>query len=570
MLLLRERVLKNGGLISIFVALLICTACVPANAGAGQPEPNEPALIPISLATSTEVLLTQSPPIFTPTPSKEKSIEVAAIAPQALIDRLAFPVSVEWVQDNQKPEWVLKPLDGGNREQFVQAEWVYALVAPFPTVTDGISFAELMRIWRGKPSAKDHPIRLILSAETHAVLSSRWGKPDALFVRVVAADELLEQSWKQRNDWAIIPFEQIEPRWKVLRVNQRSPLDQEFESEKYPLTIPLGWHSSIGTPVPDALRVPETIRNREAGRFTSLILTGTTALVRQTAERMEEIGVNYPAEDIGSWLRGADITHVSNEVSFYEECPPAVPLRRGQRFCSNPTYLELFHNAGVDVIELTGNHLLDWGIEAFLFTLDLYDHEGFRYYGGGRNAEEARQPLLLEHNGNRLAFIGCNRAGPENIWSSDKTPGPAACDFDFLQNEISHLASLGYLPVVTFQHYEVEDLKPMNLTRQEFELVARMGAVIVSGSQAHVAHGFGFISNTFMHYGLGNLFFDQMFPLHRRQFIDRHIFYNGQYLGVELLTAMLEDYARPRPMNPQERAEMLEAYFRVSGWLPEE
>lgn len=570
MLLLRERVLKNGGLISIFVALLICTACVPANAGAGQPDPSEPAPIPISLATSTDILLTQSPPIITPTPYKEKSIEVAAIAPQALIDRLAFPVSVEWVQDNQKPEWVLKPLDAGNREQFVQAEWVYALVAPFPTVTDGISFAELMRIWKGKPGAKDHPIRLILSAETHAVLSSRWGKPDALFVRVVAADELLGRSWKQRNDWAIIPFEQIEPRWKVLRVNQRSPLDQEFESEKYPLTIPLGWHSSIGIPVPDALQVPETIRNREAGRFTSLILTGTTALVRQTAERMEEIGVNYPAEAIGSWLKGADITHVSNEVSFYEECPPAVPLRRGQRFCSNPAYLELFHNAGVDVIELTGNHLLDWGIEPFLFTLDLYDREGFRYYGGGRNAEEARQPLFLEHNGNRLAFIGCNRAGPENIWSSDKTPGPAACDFDFLQNEISHLVSLGYLPVVTFQHYEVEDLKPMNLTRQEFELVARMGAVIVSGSQAHVAHGFGFIDNTFMHYGLGNLFFDQMFPLHRRQFIDRHIFYNGQYLGVELLTAMLEDYARPRPMNPQERAEMLEAYFRVSGWLPEE
>lgn len=111
---------------------------------------------------------------------------------------------------------------------------------------------------------------------------------------------------------------------------------------------------------------------------------------------------------------------------------------------------------------------------------------------------------------------------------------------------------------------------PMNLTLQEFEQTAQMGAVIVSGSQAHFAHGFGFYQNHFLHYGLGNLFFDQMFPLHRRQFIDRHIFYDGKYLGVELLTAILEDYARPRPTTQEERAEMLEDYFRVSGWLETE
>ena len=31
---------------------------------------------------------------------------------------------------------------------------------------------------------------------------------------------------------------------------------------------------------------------------------------------------------------------------------------------------------------------------------------------------------------------------------------------------------------------------------------------------------------------------------------------------------MLEDYARPRPMTPAERAALLEAYFGYSGWVP--
>ena len=79
----------------------------------------------------------------------------------------------------------------------------------------------------------------------------------------------------------------------------------------------------------------------------------------------------------------------------------------------------------------------------------------------------------------------------------------------------------------------------------------------------------------FIHYGLGNLFFDQMTYIlpsgevideTRREFYDRHVFYDGRYLGVELLTGMLEDYSRPRPMTAAERDAFLSEYFYLSGW----
>jgi poly-gamma-glutamate synthesis protein (capsule biosynthesis protein) len=67
----------------------------------------------------------------------------------------------------------------------------------------------------------------------------------------------------------------------------------------------------------------------------------------------------------------------------------------------------------------------------------------------------------------------------------------------------------------------------------------------------------------FIHYGLGNLFFDQMDNINnRREFIDRHIFYDGKYIGTELLTAMLENYAQPRPMTEIERKGLLQDAFR--------
>ena len=52
----------------------------------------------------------------------------------------------------------------------------------------------------------------------------------------------------------------------------------------------------------------------------------------------------------------------------------------------------------------------------------------------------------------------------------------------------------------------------------------------------------------------------------RQAFIDRHVFYAGRYIGVELLPIVFVDYARPRPMTTDEANELLEAVFSASGW----
>ena len=56
--------------------------------------------------------------------------------------------------------------------------------------------------------------------------------------------------------------------------------------------------------------------------MTVVVMTGTTSLVRGTAYMMNLKGITYPGLDIQPWLSQADITHISNEVSFYGGCPP--------------------------------------------------------------------------------------------------------------------------------------------------------------------------------------------------------------------------------------------------------
>ena len=106
---------------------------------------------------------------------------------------------------------------------------------------------------------------------------------------------------------------------------------------------------------------------------------------------------------------------------------------------------------------------------------------------------------------------------------------------------------------------------------KDFREMVDAGAVIVSGSQSHVPMSMEIYHQAFIHYGLGNLFFDQMDSIiNRQEFLDRHIFYDGRYIGTELMTAMLENYAQPRPMTPSERASLLEDAFRNFTFMVEE
>ena len=76
-----------------------------------------------------------------------------------------------------------------------------------------------------------------------------------------------------------------------------------------------------------------------------------------------------------------------------------------------------------------------------------------------------------------------------------------------------------------------------------------------------------FDNGAFIHYGLGNLFFDQMDMLATRQaFVDTYVIYDGRLLSVELWTGLIENWARPRLLTAEERADLLNTVFAASGW----
>ena len=555
-----------------FLLQLLLCAIVLGGCGHATPTPaatQTATIVPTSTSTATAVpTRTMPPPTATATPPL-LAYWIDESVPDGLKKGLNFPSDARAAAQPGEATFRVEPV----QENSGAARWVYALVTPFPTFTDGVSLKDLQSAWSGEKTGlfEDRPI--LASASTEAALSSILGEPAVNAVRVIDSGKILDTAWNDKVAWALVPFEALEPRWKLLRVDDQSPLDRSLNMDTYPLIVSFGLTGN-----PEALAfisdlasknnqpiLPAT--NRDPNKMTTIIMTGVTAMVRATADRMEKKGITYPAQDIVNWLRDTDFLHISNEVSFDPDCKPPNASDPSLFFCSDPKYIGLLEYIHANIIDLTGNHQNDFGRQWLLYSLDMYRQQGMMFYASGENLDKARQPITFEHNGNKFAFLGCNYFGPQQDWATATEAGTATCDYDWMTGQIRQLRAEGYLVIVTFQYYESPSPLPTPDQKADFRKMIDAGAVIVSGSQAHQPQAMEFMNDGFIHYGLGNLFFDQMDKqANRNEYIDRHVFYDGRYIGTVLMTAVLEDYAKPRPATPAERNMILGESFKVSGW----
>jgi poly-gamma-glutamate synthesis protein (capsule biosynthesis protein) len=96
---------------------------------------------------------------------------------------------------------------------------------------------------------------------------------------VLPAEDLLIYAWDHQPSWAIVPFEALEPRWKVLEIDGLSPLQHGFDLTRYLLTVNFSIQSKAGTKEDSMFQPAGTpFTNREEASMATVMLTGVTAL----------------------------------------------------------------------------------------------------------------------------------------------------------------------------------------------------------------------------------------------------------------------------------------------------
>lgn len=299
--------------------------------------------------------------------------------------------------------------------------------------------------------------------------------------------------------------------------------------------------------------------------------TGVTAMSRGMNEKLNKVSdAGYFAEKIKDYLKNFDITHTSNESSFSDSA-------NADNICSDERFKVVLEAIGLDIVELTGNHNQDCGNQAALDTIDYYDEAGIKRVGGGRNAEEAAVPLELSEKGTNITFLAYNLSTGGATTGS--TPGANQYEEEKVRSDIAKAKERGDLVIVDMQYYEcsayVSETEDNTCDYANsaagdqvgvFRHLVDLGADVVVGTSAHQPQTFEMYEDGVIYYGLGNLFFDQVWwPGTTRSLVLAHYFYNGKLLQTRIVPTVYDKNMQTELMNQSDAAEFIK---RLAGERP--
>lgn len=341
------------------------------------------------------------------------------------------------------------------------------------------------------------------------------------------------------GEYEMIPVESLDFTRKLLAIDGEYYLNSfnsgatfrtiSFESEKYT--------EEIAPLVADAF----TKDFPEKESVLTLAQTGVTALSRGMNTKLKSIGgdATYFAEKIKDYLAKFDLTHTSNESSFTN-------MANGNNICSDLRFIDTLTAIGLDIVELTGNHNQDCGDDAALDTIDIYEQNNIKMVGGGKTADAAAVPLEIDAKGTDITFLAYNLSTGGATY--DNTPGANQYYEENAAAAIAAAKERGDFVIVDIQYYEC------NAYASEYEdatcdyansaagdqvgffrHLIDLGADVVVGTSAHQPQTFELYGDGEIYYGLGNLFFDQIWwPGTTRSLILEHYFYKGKLLQTRI------------------------------------
>ncbi|WP_077712988.1 CapA family protein [Desulforamulus ferrireducens] len=239
----------------------------------------------------------------------------------------------------------------------------------------------------------------------------------------------------------------------------------------------------------------------------TLALVGDILLDSWVGAEIVKQGTDYPWVKVKPILSAADLAIGNLESAVGVGGSPI----KGKSFTfrAKPETLQGVANAGIDVVSLANNHVLDYGtaaLEETLVNLDLY---GIGRTGAGRNIYEALTPVIKEVNGLKVGVISFSRVVPYGWWvAGHEQPGVVSgWDNQLVLDTIKQLDSeVDILLVSMHWGTELADYPAKDQVNLAKAMIDN-GADVILGHHSHCLQGIEVYQNKPILYSLGNFVF---------------------------------------------------------------
>jgi poly-gamma-glutamate capsule biosynthesis protein CapA/YwtB (metallophosphatase superfamily) len=234
----------------------------------------------------------------------------------------------------------------------------------------------------------------------------------------------------------------------------------------------------------------------------SLIAVGDIMLGGRTRRRIREHGRDYPFSAVLPILQRAPIVLGNLEGPLAQK---AQKQNRNFSYRVKPKAATSVLRAGINVVTLANNHLVDCGREGVLETLEALAAAGVTPLGAAANQNAAHEPVIREAGGVRIGLLGYywNRrcAATANL------PGSAMGVFEELETDIRQLRTRVDRVVVTFHWGRPYNPEPSPRARAKARFAIDCGAHAIVGHHPHIIQAFEVYRRCPIFYSIGNFAF---------------------------------------------------------------
>ena len=227
-------------------------------------------------------------------------------------------------------------------------------------------------------------------------------------------------------------------------------------------------------------------------------------------------------------------------------------------------------SAGIDVVSMANNHVLDYGRAAFLDTLKRLDAAGVAHAGAGANSASAAAPALLITPSGTVAVLAFTEIIPGGFEAGPKQPGtnPAIPDYKKMLSSIKAAAARADFVVVSM-HWGIEYTAQANAGQRALaHQIIDAGADLVIGHHPHVIQGIELYRNKLIAYSLGDFVFDHNGRATGEAFVLRASLPQTGLPSLEIVPVYLNDLTGvPAPVTGEDADAILGRLTKLSASL---
>jgi len=317
------------------------------------------------------------------------------------------------------------------------------------------------------------------------------------------------------------------------------------------------------TPVVAATATPDT------SRPATITVAGAGDMIfdRQVKALIGAAGGEAPLARVASILKAADIA-----IANLESTLASSGKRNADKdvtFRGDPRGIESLKVAELDAVSLANNHVLDYGPEPLLDTIEALDQADIGHAGAGKDKTAAWTPATIERNGATTAYLAYSHIVPAGFIAQDNRAGFASGrqDMDLVEDAIREAKKTNDYVIVSF-HWGVEYTD--NPTAEQVKNAHRAidaGADMVLAHHPHVIQGVEFYRDGLIAYSLGDFVFDHYSRKTGEAFILSASMGPDGITDVTAIPVYLDNYGRPEVVTGSEGRSILKRLKAISSPL---